>query len=361
LLSSLIFIFYLDLSRTSSSSAKSLYLLDSLYLESRGEQSPSPTIAPQLYFIMPGRFHLRSQCSNLTSVAAVPLAFAAPAALASLAYLDARTGLSYDWAWLGNGIYSQFTTALKEKRDRLNVFYKLEEHALGKHANTLLLIFEGRQWTYKEVYQTALKYGTWMKTRYNIKPKDIIAMDFVNSEKFIFIWLGLWAIGAKPAFINYNLTGKALAHCIKVSTTSVVLVDLNIKDNITQEVQDDLPNVQFEIFDPKLEAEAVSTEGIREPDDVRTDDKSHNMGILIYTSGTTGLPKGAIVSWKKILVASGLVPTWMGMTKRDVFYTVGLLQNSITSLTENSACLYITPRPPFWASVMCSFWEPPSP
>ncbi|KAH8756484.1 hypothetical protein F5882DRAFT_432097 [Hyaloscypha sp. PMI_1271] len=262
----------------------------------------------------------------------VPLAFAAPAALASLAYLDARTGLSYDWAWLGNGIYSQFTTALKEKRDRLNVFYKLEEHALGKHANTILLIFEGRQWTYKEVYQTALKYGTWMKTRYNIKPKDIIAMDFVNSEKFIFIWLGLWAIGAKPAFINYNLTGKALAHCVRVSTTPVVLVDSSIKDYITQEVQDELPSVQFEIFDSKLEAEAVSTEGIREPDDVRTDDKSHNMAILIYTSGTTGLPKGAIVSWKKILVAAGLVPPWMGMTKRDVFYTCMPLYHSSASI-----------------------------
>jgi acyl-coenzyme A synthetase/AMP-(fatty) acid ligase len=255
------------------------------------------------------------------------LALAAPAVLAGLAYLDARTGLSYDWGWLSGGMYSQFLTALREKRDRLNVFYRLEDHALGKQANTVLLIFEGRQWTYKEVYQTALKYGTWLKTRYNIKPKEVVAMDFVNSEKFVFIWLGLWAIGAKPAFINYNLTEKALAHCIRVSTARLILVDLNIKDNVTQEVQDELPNVQFQIFDPKLEAEAISTEGIREPDDVRTDDKSHNMGILIYTSGTTGLPKGAIVSWKKILVGAGIVPPWMGMTKRDVFYTVGTLQH----------------------------------
>jgi hypothetical protein len=151
-------------------------------------------------------------------VIAVPLALAAPAALAGFAYLDARTGLSYDWRWLRAGLYSQFLTALREKRDRLNVFYGLEDHALGKQANTILLIFEGRQWTYKEVYQTALKYGTWLKTRYNIKPKEVVAMDFVNSEKFIFLWLGLWAIGAKPAFINYNLTGKALHQSLDCST-----------------------------------------------------------------------------------------------------------------------------------------------
>jgi acyl-coenzyme A synthetase/AMP-(fatty) acid ligase len=279
---------------------------------------------------MPGQYHSNVPSViqyNLTSFATVPLALTAPAALAGLAYLDARTGLSYDWAWLGSGLYAQFTTALKEKKDRLNVFYKLEEHALGKQANNDLLIFEGRHWTYKEVYQTVLKYGTWLKTKYNIKPKEIVAMDFVNSEKFIFIWLGLWAIGAKPAFINYNLTGKALTHCIRVSTARLILVDLNIKDKITQEVQDELPNVQFQIFQPELEAEAMSTDGIRQPDKDRTDDKSYNMGILIYTSGTTGLPKGAIVSWKKILVGSGLVPPWMRMTKRDVFYTVSSDQN----------------------------------
>lgn len=256
------------------------------------------------------------------------MALAAPAALAGLAYLDARTGLSYDSRWLVPGLYGQLTTARREKKDRLNLFYQLEEHALGKQANTVMLIFEGRQWTYKEAYQTAVKYGTWLKIKYSIKPKEVVAMDFVNSEKFIFIWLGLWAIGAKPAFINYNLTGKALAHCIRVSTARITLVDLNIEDKITQEVRDELPNVQFQTFSPELEAEVMSTEGVREPDDARTDDKSHNMAILIYTSGTTGLPKGAIVSWKKILVGSKIVPSFVGMAKRDVFYTVSHLRDA---------------------------------
>jgi acyl-coenzyme A synthetase/AMP-(fatty) acid ligase len=284
---------------------------------------------------MPGQYYVRPQTiAQLTIMATVPLALAAPAALAGLAYLDARTGFSYDWSWLGAGLYGQALTAIREKRDRLNVFYRLEDHALGKQANHIALIFEGRQWTYKEVYQTALKYGTWLKTRYSVKPKEIVAMDFVNSDIFIFVWLGLWAIGAKPAFINYNLTGKALAHCIRVSTARLILVDFDIRDKITQEVQDELSNVQFQIFDPQLEAEAMSTKAVREPDKVRTDDKAHNLAILIYTSGTTGLPKGAIVSWKKILVGAAVVPPWAHITKRDVFYTVGSLQISITCLTE---------------------------
>lgn len=114
-------------------------------------------------------------------------------------------------------------------------------------------------------------------------------MDFMNSEKFIFLWLGLWAIGAKPAFINYNLTGKALAHCIRVSTTRLVLVDLEIEHNVTQEVKDELSRVQFETFSPELEAEAMTTKGVREDDAVRAEDKASNMAILIYTSGCVSL------------------------------------------------------------------------
>jgi len=247
----------------------------------------------------------------------VPLALAAPATFAALAYLDARTGFTYDCRAIGSVFWSSFKMGFKERRGRLNYFYILEDHALGKRANDLALIFDGRKWTYKELYQTTLKYGTWLKTRYNIKPKEIVAMDFMNSEKFIFVWLGLWAIGAKPAFINYNLTGKALVHCIRVSTTRLALIDPQIQDNVTQEVRDGLPSVQFEIFSPELEAEVLATEGVREDDSVRVEEVAQKMAVLIYTSGTTGLPKGAVVSWGKITVSNGFVPHWMHFTAKD--------------------------------------------
>lgn len=258
------------------------------------------------------------------SLLTVPLALSAPAALAGLAYVNAKTSLFYDWQTLGAGIGAQIRCALKERKDRLSSFYVLEEHAKGRLANNVFLVFEGRQWTYKETYENALKYGTLFKTKYGIKSKEIVAMDFMNSEKFLFIWFGLWAIGAKPAFINYNLTGKALVHCIGVSTTRLILVDPQIQDNVTQEVRDELPNVQFEIFTSELEAEVMSTEGVRVEDSERSDLLAQNIAILIYTSGTTGLPKPAIVSWKKVVVSQFLFSNWMGFSSKDVFYTVSL-------------------------------------
>jgi acyl-CoA synthetase (AMP-forming)/AMP-acid ligase II len=46
-----------------------------------------------------------------------------------------------------------------------------------------------------------------------------------NSPDFVLAWLGLWAIGAAPAMINYNLAGKALMHCLKVPQSTMLLVD----------------------------------------------------------------------------------------------------------------------------------------
>ena len=254
----------------------------------------------------------------------VPVALAAPAALAGLAYLNARTGLAYDFYLIGGLIKCRIKGSVREKKDRLNLFYILEEHALGKLANKVLLIFEGRQWTYKEVYDTALKYGTWLKKTYGIKSKEIVAMDFMNSDQFIFVWFGLWSIGAKPAFINYNLASKALSHCLRVSTARIALIDPAMQENITQNLRDELPDIQIEIFTPQLQAEAMAIEPIRQPDSERSENKLENMAILIYTSGTTGLPKPAIVSWNKVITGANIVPWWLHFKTTDIFYSVCL-------------------------------------
>jgi acyl-CoA synthetase (AMP-forming)/AMP-acid ligase II len=47
----------------------------------------------------------------------------------------------------------------------------------------------------------------------------------MNSPDFIFAWMGLWAIGAAPAMINYNLAGKALLHSLEVAGSQILLVD----------------------------------------------------------------------------------------------------------------------------------------
>ncbi|KAL3421929.1 long-chain fatty acid [Phlyctema vagabunda] len=262
----------------------------------------------------------------------VPLALATPAAIAGLAYMNAKLCVGHDYRLIGSALMAQAKTAIRERRDRLNLFYALESNATGKLANYPFMIFEGQQWTYRETYDIALKYGTWLKKEYNIQPKEIVAMDFMNGHYFIFLWFGLWSIGAKPAFINYNLSGKALIHCIQASGARLVLVDPEVAKNVGDNVKSSLPGVIFQTFNSTLEAMLLSVEAVRQPDSDRSEVQARNIAILIYTSGTTGLPKPAIVSWLKATVGSEHVASWMGLRQSDVYYTCMPLYHSSAAL-----------------------------
>ncbi|KAG7139811.1 Fatty acid transporter protein like [Verticillium longisporum] len=263
----------------------------------------------------------------------VPLAVALPAAAAGAAYLNARMSLWYDVHLVQSALPATLSALWRERTDRLSPFYVLERHAQNKSsANRTFIIFEGKSWTYAQVYENVLRYGTWLRERHGVKPKDIVAVDFQNSDVFIFIWFGLWSIGAKPAFMNYNLTGSALAHCIKTATTSLVLVDPLVASNVNQEVRSELEAVTFVEFDPTTLAEIAATEPRRYPDADRSEDKYQNIAILIFTSGTTGMPKPAIVSWAKCIVGGVFTSRFISNSTDDVFYTSMPLYHSSAAI-----------------------------
>jgi acyl-CoA synthetase (AMP-forming)/AMP-acid ligase II len=219
-----------------------------------------------------------------------------------------------------------------------------------------------------------LKYGSWLKSK-GVEKDEIVAMDFVNSEVFIWMWFGLWSIGAKPAFINTNLTGKPLIHTIKTSTARLVLVDENGRDKFQEEVMkehgftplgelkyefemdaSDIPRsvrkqttttqslepatsedkaprqLQIVHFDKSLEAQVLASPATRQPDSTREGQTRTSMAMLIYTSGTTGLPKAAVMAWGKCSIGAKMVSQWLSLTPRDVIYTSMPLYHSSASV-----------------------------
>lgn len=257
----------------------------------------------------------------------IPVALSAAAgAVAGSAYLNARLSLAHDLLFfrtIGSTLFKLFLAA---RADRINAFYVLEKQALDKAtaAARPLLLFEGKSYTYAETYERVLRYGAWLRERYGVREGHIVALDFENSDAFVFLWFALWAVGAKPAFINYNLQGAALTHCLRESTAKLAIVDPRVAGSIIDGVRQELPDVSFVVFAPEVEAEAGRQEAVRYPDAVRSEDDYVAMAILIYTSGTTGLPKPAVVSWAKVYVGAMMSCQGTGMAPGDVIYTVRL-------------------------------------
>lgn len=270
----------------------------------------------------------------------MPLAVAAPAALAAGAYLNAKTGIWYDLMMTKVTLMTTLRLIQGGNKDRLNMFYWLEHWAQSKsHADRDVLLFEDRRYTYAQFYDRVLRYGTYLRAHHGIKPGTIVAMDFQNSDNFALLWFGLWAIGAKPAFINYNLTGKPLAHCIRAASTKLCLIDPNVAANVTDDVRAELPGVDFVVFTPEVEHAASTITPIRFPDSDRSEDAFSNLAILIYTSGTTGLPKAAIVSWSKCIGGGTVSSIVIGRGNGDIMYTSMPLYHSSAALLSFCATI----------------------
>lgn len=293
-------------------------------------------------------------------MAAIPLAIAAPAAAAaSLAYLSARTSFANDYALLKATITGGLYVKRCEKTDRVNLFYELEKHALDSKTcdHSFLAIpppipsdvktpadlkgLRASELSYKQVYETVLKYAAWLKQEHGVTKGDMVAIDFTNKPQFVYLWFALFSLGAKAAFINTNLRSTALLHCVKACEARLFIVDPDIQEALTDEVVQALSgSVKSVVLDATVEVRVVATQGLRAPDEERGGDKISDTAVLIFTSGTTGLPKPAVVPWKKFLLSGRTVSNWMGIKSTDRYYTAMPLYHSSASILNISVVLH---------------------
>jgi acyl-CoA synthetase (AMP-forming)/AMP-acid ligase II len=328
--------------------------------------SPSPSIAAS---------RIRPKLTN-PALSYLP---AAAAAAAGLAYLNGRYALSSDLPLISSLVKAQILGAVEERASTLNHFYTLEAHARSSNRHRPFVIYNEETWSYAEAYDTVLRYGTWLSSK-GVKSGDVVALDFVNSDVFVWCWFGLWSVGATPAFLNTALRGEGLAHCIRASTARLVLVDEFAADKFEEGVfaqhgfsvlaKNDRPlegkHTRFEyesdktpvpravrnqtnasssdgsspgprklevvFFDKRLENHILTLPPTRQPDSVRGHPQKQDMAILIFTSGTTGLPKPAIMSWNKAHIGARFIASWMGIKPTDIMHTSMPLYHGTASI-----------------------------
>lgn len=260
------------------------------------------------------------------------LPVAIPAAVAAASYVDARYGFSYDWPLVSSILRSVLQSRRAERRGRLNLFYALEERALDRRLKDHpFILIAGKQWTYAEALDASLRYARWLKDGLGVRRGQVVALDFVNCEQVVWLSFALWSLGARMAFINYNLKGKPLVHCVRVSTANLVVADPRLADDFDEGVRAELAQdgVAVEVLGAEVERGVLRGEPWREPDEARADAKLVDMCGLIFTSGTTGLPKPAVISWNKVVLAGKFCSLYLGVREDDIVYTVSTLKSGM--------------------------------
>ncbi len=208
----------------------------------------------------------------------------------------------------------------------------LEKHA-REIPHHLALAYEQRRYTWREVNEISNQYADFF-VKQGIGRGDVVSLVMDNRPEFVFVVSGLNKIRAIGALINHNLTGKALAHAINVAGSKAVMAG---SEHI-RAVVDVLPELESISKDRNLwvqkddSPEKVQLDGLRvvneeiercsrsRPDGHQRPDTSEAM-CYIYTSGTTGLPKAAIITNQRWILAATLFGRGMGeATPNDVIY-----------------------------------------
>ncbi|ERS98510.1 hypothetical protein HMPREF1624_05294 [Sporothrix schenckii ATCC 58251] len=218
-------------------------------------------------------------------------AAAAAATTAGLAYLEARFHLRKDIQYIrGRRILGKMMArAIKEKR--LSPYYFIEENTRQNPDHEAIWSRDGC-YTRKEMYDRANQYAQWF-LKQGVQPGDLVAFFMINSPDFITAWLGLLAIGAAPAMINFHLTSKALLHCLGISAAKLILVDgpPDAHARIAA-VQTDLDAQGYRVVDlADARPDVYALDARRPGDELRAGVLPHSPSSMFYTSGTTGLPK----------------------------------------------------------------------
>ncbi|XP_062487791.1 long-chain fatty acid transport protein 3 [Pezoporus occidentalis] len=171
-----------------------------------------------------------------------------------------------------------------------------------------------------------------------------------NEPRFVWGWLGLAALGARPAFLGSALRPAALRNCLRECGARALLV----ADDLFASVEPILPALQQEDdivvwvlgsgpYPPGVVAlqerlDAASEE--LEPEDVWQPEDMNETCLYIFTSGTTGLPKAARVSHLKSLLCLSFYEL-VGACSRDVVYLALPLHHMAGSLLGIAGCIGI--------------------
>lgn len=178
------------------------------------------------------------------------------------------------------------------KTKRLSPYYFFEAN-VSKFKGAECIWSRVGCYTWNEVGTAVNQYGQWFLNQ-GVVPGDLVAVYLHNSPEFVFVWLGLIAIGAAPALINYNLAGKALVHSLDTSRAKLLLVDEDavFQERIGEVMKDgSIGGMVLSVLDANLKAEIGQLSSQRLEDWRREEVKPDWPFALVYTSGTTGTPK----------------------------------------------------------------------
>ncbi|OQE21824.1 hypothetical protein PENSTE_c011G08129 [Penicillium steckii] len=218
------------------------------------------------------------------------------------AYLDAKFHIKKDVSAILTARKGEREYARAVSQQKGNPWFVFVEIA-KQYPNMTCLWTRDRSYTYKDVREQACQYAHYFLSK-GVKKGDLVGFYLQNRSEFIIAWIALWSIGCAPAAINYNLSGDALIHCLKISGAKFTFVDEDPTcrsriDEVSNTLITDL-GMNLEVLDESLKVQINTYPTTFPPKDLALKIDGQFPAILLYTSGTTGMPKGCAFTMSRL-------------------------------------------------------------
>lgn len=167
-----------------------------------------------------------------------------------------------------------------------SLFYQFEAQVHRLPATEECIWSRNGSYTWAETYANVCRYGQFLQQN-GVIPGKLMAMYQMNRPEFLFTLFGSYAVGAAPAWINYNLAGDALVHCLKIADAKLLVVDEDqgCRDRI-EAVRDRLEGelgMTIIVLDNTLKGEILRSEPKRPEDHFRQGAAPKDPAFLFYT------------------------------------------------------------------------------
>ena len=193
------------------------------------------------------------------------------------------------------------------------------------------ILFEGRSVTWTEFNALANRYANHLASD-GVAHGDVVSLVMENRIEFLAVTVALNKLGAIPGFINTNLRGRPLVHCITVTESKKCVFGEELAPALA-EVKSELPLAEGQdyLFVPDAgeapapnwatDLSAASADASTDNPPTTADNALGDTSMYLFTSGTTGLPKAAVVSNRRFLASAAMShKAGLKCTEKDRLY-----------------------------------------
>ncbi|MDB5840455.1 MAG: AMP-dependent synthetase and ligase [Herminiimonas sp.] len=185
--------------------------------------------------------------------------------------------------------------------------------ALRKHATVqsekIAIEDATRALSFSELNQRVNRLANLLASK-GVRRGDRVAILSENCIPYVELELAAAKLGVIVPCLNWRLAGAELAHCIKLTAPSMILVSARHAPSLQQ-----IDHGIGEIV--RIDEDYESMLGASPDQEPHSAVAPEDGLVILYTSGTTGLPKGALISHRAMIARALSFASEYGITRND--------------------------------------------